>query len=82
MDWHSEDVKAAIRKKGSTLTALAKANGLSVQSLSHAILERSSARAEIIIADFLGVHPMQIWPSRYDKRGDRLTRLEIQQVAA
>lgn len=82
MDWHSEDIKAAIRKKGSTLTALARSNGISVQALSRAILERSSARAEIIIADFLGVRPMQIWPSRYDKRGQRLTLLETQQVAA
>lgn len=82
MDWHSEDVKAAIRKRGSTLTALAKANGISVQALSRAIFERSSARAEIIIAEFLGVHPMKIWPSRYDASGARLTRLEIEQVAA
>lgn len=82
MDWHSEDVKAAIRKKGSTLAALAKSNGISAQALSRAILERSSARAETIIANFLGLRPMQIWPSRYDEKGNRLTRLETQQVAA
>lgn len=82
MDWHSEDVKAAIRKKGSTLTALAKAHGISAQALSRAILERSSARAEIIIAEFLGVRPALIWPSRYNERGKRLTRLVAEQVAA
>jgi Ner family transcriptional regulator len=82
MDWHSEDVKAAIRKRGSTLTALAKSNGITLQALSRAILERSSARAENIIAEFIGVHPMQIWPSRYDGKGERLSLLEAQQVAA
>lgn len=82
MDWHSEDVKAAIRKRGSTLSALAKANGISAQALSRAIFERTSARAEIIIAEFLGMHPMKIWPSRYDEVGERLSRLQIEQVAA
>ena len=82
MDWHSEDVKAAIRKRGSTLTALAKANGISAQALSRAIFERTSARAEKIIAEFLGVPPMKIWPSRYSKAGARLSRLEVEKVAA
>lgn len=82
MDWHSEDIKGAIRKRGSTLSALAKSHGISAQALSQAILERSSARAEIIIAEFIGLHPQQIWPSRYDAKGTRLSRLEAQRVAA
>lgn len=82
MDWHSEDVKAAIRKKGSTLTALAKANGISLQALSAAISNHTSGRAEAIIAEFLAVHPMKIWPSRYDRFGHRLSRLQAEQVAA
>jgi len=82
MDWHPEDIKAAVRKRGSTLSALAARNGMSTQALSRALDERSSARAEKVIADFLGVHPMKIWPSRYDKQGERLSLLAFRKVAA
>lgn len=70
---HPEDIKAAIRKAGSTLTALADANGVRKQTLSLALQARVSSRAERVIADFLGMHPMNIWPSRYDRNGTRRT---------
>jgi len=82
MAWHPEDIKAAIRKRGSTLSALATRNGMTAQALSRALHERSSARAEQIIADFIGVHPMQIWPSRYDDQGERLSLLAVRKEAA
>lgn len=81
MDWHPEDIKAAVRKRGSTLSGLALANGVSAQLLSRALLDRSSSRAEKIIADFLGLHPKSIWPSRYHQNGGRLTPLEMRRVA-
>ncbi len=82
MAWHPEDIKAAVRKRGLTLSALAARHDMSTQAVSRALHERSSARAEKVIADFLGVHPMQIWPSRYDARGERLTLLAVRKVAA
>lgn len=72
-DMHPEDIKAAVRKTGSTLAALARKNGVSRQAMSLALQARVSSKAERIIADFLGLHPMKIWPSRYDKTGERLS---------
>lgn len=67
-DWHPEDVKAAVRKTGSSLTALALANGLSESALRRALLT-PWPRAQAIIAKHLGRKPQAIWPSRYDARG-------------
>lgn len=82
MDMHPEDVKAEIRKRGTTVAGLAKANGLSVQTLSRAIHARTSAAAESIIADFIGRPAKDIWPTRYDETGRRLSILELRKVAA
>lgn len=82
MDMHPEDVKAEVRKRGTSLAGLAKANSLSLQTLSRAIHTRSSAAAESIIADFIGRPAKDIWPSRYDATGRRLSILELRKVAA
>ncbi|MGE4321783.1 MAG: helix-turn-helix domain-containing protein [Sphingobium sp.] len=71
-DMHPEDIKAAIRKRGRTITALAEAHGLPKQVVSMAISARVSARAEAVIADFIDVPPQAIWPSRYDADGKRI----------
>jgi Ner family transcriptional regulator len=71
-DWHPEDVKAAIRKKGSTLSDLATRAGVSKQTVSAAIERRASERIDLLIADFLGLKPHQIWPSRYTAKGKRI----------
>lgn len=81
-DMHPEDVKAAIRKRGMTLGGLGDRVGLSPQALSRAIHSRSSAKAERVIAEFIGIAPQNIWPSRYDKTGRRLALLELRKVAA
>lgn len=75
---HPEDIKAAIRKRGSSLAALARAQELegkpaiTIQALSQALHARVSARCEDIIADFLEVPPSAIWPSRYRANGTRI----------
>ena len=71
-DWHPEDIKAAIRKRGSNVAVLAKNAGLSKQALGMCLEHRVSERGEKIIASFLGLKPHQIWPSRYDENGERL----------
>lgn len=70
-DMHPEDIKAAIRKAGSNLSALAFAADMSKQTLSVALTGRVSAKAEQVIADFIGKTPAEIWPSRYDADGKR-----------
>lgn len=70
-DWHKEDVKAALRKKNITLKALADQHGLTSSSPLSAALERSYPINERRIADALGLHPKDIWPSRYFEDGSR-----------
>lgn len=66
--WHREDIKAAVRKRGITLERLAEDNGLDKRECSLALL-RPSYAAEMVIAEFLGVSPREIWPQRYDADG-------------
>lgn len=67
-DWHPEDVKAAVRKTGTSLTALAVAHGLSESAVRRALI-CPWPRVEALIAQHLGLKPQQIWPTRYDARG-------------
>jgi len=63
--WHAEDVKAAIRKKGLTLSALSKKHKYS-DSYLRGTLIRHRPQGQEIIARFLGVSPAEIWPERYN----------------
>jgi Ner family transcriptional regulator len=64
-DWHKEDIKAAIRKQGTTMKGLALANGYrSVDACAQA-LQRPYPKMERLIAKTIGVPPEAIWPSRY-----------------
>lgn len=63
-DWHQADIIAALRKKGTTLAAVSRSAGLSSSTLSNA-LSRPWPKGELLIASALGIHPSQIWPSRY-----------------
>jgi len=69
MDWHPADVKAALDKAGWTLRALARHHGLSGSSTFSATLVRSYPANERRIAEVLGLHPKDIWPSRYHPDG-------------
>lgn len=66
--WHREDIKAAIRKRGVTLEELSQANGLPRNACSLALLQPNFG-AELVIAEFLGRSPREIWPHRYDADG-------------
>lgn len=71
-DWHPEDIKAAIRKKGISLAELARRHGVLPRALPVA-LTRPHSPGEAAIADYLSVPAHLIWPSRYDRRGRRLS---------
>lgn len=73
-DWHPEDLKAAIRKTGTTLTALALAHGLAGSAVRFTLI-RPWPRVQAIIARHLGLRPQEIWPSRYDALGRPLRGL-------
>ncbi|EAN1751213.1 transcriptional regulator [Salmonella enterica] len=63
-DWHSADIIAALKKQGTSLSAVSRQAGLASSTLANALIRRWP-RGERLIADALGVSPEQIWPSRY-----------------
>ncbi|WP_416362420.1 helix-turn-helix domain-containing protein [Phenylobacterium sp. 58.2.17] len=69
--WHAEDIKSAVRKKGTTLKALALMNNLS-ESACRASLRRPQPTSDKVISEFLGVPLHTLWPKRYDASGNRL----------
>jgi Ner family transcriptional regulator len=68
---HPEDIKASLRKKGSSLTAIARDLGLAVSTVSHVLVDARSRRVERRIAKVLGTTPSAIWPDRYKTTMER-----------
>ena len=63
-DWHRADIIAALKKKGSSVSALSRENGLAASTLANA-LRFPWPKGEKIIAEAIGEEPSVIWPSRY-----------------
>lgn len=63
-DWHSADIIAALKKQGTSLSAVSRQSGLASSTLANA-LNRHWLKGERLIAEALGIAPEQIWPSRY-----------------
>jgi len=69
--WHQEDIKAEIRKNGTTLKELALSNGLSESACRMALLYQFHPSGEEAIVSFLKIHPHELWPNRYRPDGKR-----------
>lgn len=68
---HKEDIKAAVRKRGTTLAALSLKVGLEERTVARS-LSRPIPSANRAVADFLG-RPLHIlWPLWYDQNGQRI----------
>ncbi|EAR5961960.1 helix-turn-helix domain-containing protein [Salmonella enterica] len=65
-DWHSADIIAALKKQGTSLSAVSRSSGLASSTLANAIIRRWP-KGERLIAEALGIAPEQIWPSRYHR---------------
>lgn len=65
-DWHSADIIAALKKRGTTLSAVSRKSGLASSTLMNALVRRWP-KGERLIAEALDVAPEKIWPSRYHK---------------
>ncbi|HCL5274685.1 TPA: helix-turn-helix domain-containing protein [Salmonella enterica] len=63
-DWHPADIIAALKKRGTSLSALSRQAGLASSTLANALIRRWP-KGERLIAEALGIAPEQIWPSRY-----------------
>ncbi|WP_115720163.1 helix-turn-helix domain-containing protein [Gallaecimonas mangrovi] len=65
-DMHRADIIAALKKRGTSLSALSRDNGLSSGTLANA-MARPWPKGERIIADAIGLEVSEIWPSRYQE---------------
>ncbi|OTA18221.1 DNA-binding protein [Xenorhabdus vietnamensis] len=66
-DWHSADIIAELKKRGTTLSEVSRAAGLASSTLANA-LQRHWPKGERLIATALERTPEEIWPSRYEKK--------------
>ncbi|MDD2468710.1 MAG: helix-turn-helix domain-containing protein [Desulfobulbus sp.] len=85
LDWHPWDIRAALGKKGYSLTRVAVENGYCRTSPQDALRKPWPAMGRII-ANIIGKEPWEIWPSRYDEanlpktgRGSRSRQTAIRQ---
>lgn len=67
-DWHRADVIAAFKKRGTSITKVARELGMNDSYLRQA-LNKPYPKAERLLAEFLGLKPQSIWPSRYYEDG-------------
>jgi Ner family transcriptional regulator len=68
---HTADIIALLHKNKTTMAAVSRQAGLSSSTLAN-VLTRSWPKGEFLIADALGIHPSEIWPSRYFDEADNL----------
>lgn len=68
-DWHKEDIKAALHKRGITLKGLTLANGYQSEDAVAQALHRPYPKVERIIARALDLKAENIWPTRYHADG-------------
>lgn len=62
-------IKNLVKMKGASLAELARNAGFSSSEVQSS-LYRPIFWGEQIIAKFLNIHPMTIWPDRYDNKGN------------
>lgn len=83
-DWHKAQVKAAIEMAGTSLSEIARKNGLHPSAVQHAVKVRPGGpllRIKRIIAATIGRSPHEVWPSLFD-RDDSARRAAQQRKAA
>ena len=78
-DWHRAYIKAALEKRGLSLTHIARTNGYARGSGSTALLIQWP-KMERLIAAAIGLKPSQIWPSRYNADGTPKERAPLAQL--
>ncbi|MDU4301668.1 MULTISPECIES: helix-turn-helix domain-containing protein [Eikenella] len=66
-DWHPADIMAALKKRGWTISALAREANVH-RSTIWCALHKPYPKSERLIAAALDMNPEQIWPQRYAAR--------------
>jgi Ner family transcriptional regulator len=74
--WDRHAIRAEVARRGSTLTAISVAAGLNPAACS-STFSKCYLAADRAIAEFLGIPLFELWPDRYDRDGQRLTRRRL-----
>lgn len=72
-EYHKEDIKAMIHKRGATLRQIGLNAGLCIDAGSNC-LHRPVPSANQAISDFLGIPLHELWPRWFDQNGNRVSR--------
>lgn len=70
-NWTPAKVRGCVIQRGSNLHRIAAAAGLSQKGIYRALRHADCPSAELAIAAFLDLEPMDIWPRRFDADGTR-----------
>jgi Ner family transcriptional regulator len=77
--WDQHSIKAALHRKGMTLTGLAELTRVNPNNF-RAVWSRPNRKAEAAIADFLGVPVETLFPDRYPIKKARILSPEHQEA--
>lgn len=77
LDWSRQKILAEVNAKGMSLAELSACVGLGRTTLRNALNQDCYPRGERIIAEFIGVRPEIIWPTRYEQRAKRLKERQV-----
>jgi len=70
IEWHPEDVRAAVRKRLKTIAALARSSGFSLSAICQAINGRNFLPGPCLaISTAIEVSPHELWPDWYAPDG-------------
>ena len=67
-DWSKGRILEAVKDKGMSMRKLSEMSGRKPATLYNALRFDHYVLGEQIIAEFLGIEPSEIWPSRYRRR--------------
>lgn len=66
--WHQQDILAELRKRGTTVAALSRENGLSAGTFRTGFYRRYP-KAQLAISGAIGVPVHELWPDWYEADG-------------
>ncbi|TQD37437.1 helix-turn-helix domain-containing protein [Rhodobacter capsulatus] len=79
--WTKAQIKCALEEKGMTLSGLAILNDMNPSQM-RSVWSRPVRPAEKVLAEFLGVPPAELFPTRYPMRKSSLLSAENEALIA
>ncbi|MCC3246186.1 helix-turn-helix domain-containing protein [Methylocystis sp. WRRC1] len=79
--WHRADIHAAVRKAGTNLARIGESIGLRRQTMYWALFSKPNPKANMAIANVIGVPVHLLWPQWYDVDGKIISTRPIPKPA-